>query len=169
MKLKLLGVNFGRILGLLSRWKRKPAPATNAKAETVAPQRKEPKREKAAPWLLLALAPFAQGTEPAASARVHAGYAAILASKAAYRPVVAVDVDAPVSLGRVSIARVQAKLGINGIESKPIDPSDARTFGSGEFEVAILRRVGSDSDGGASYIGLRGGGAMLRDASGDAP
>lgn len=121
--------------------------------------------------LLLALLPLmaSAAEEPAASVRAHAGYSAVMSSQADALPTAAVEVDAPVSLGHASVARVQAKLAALGIAGKTFDGADVRTFGSVEFELAIRRRIGSDYDGGATYLGVRGGGAALRDAKGDAP
>jgi hypothetical protein len=49
------------------------------------------------------------------------------------------------------------------------NPGDVSTFNSAEFDLFIKRRVGSDNDGGATYFYAHGGGAVLRDAKGEAP
>jgi hypothetical protein len=120
-------------------------------------------------FLLMTPASADAGQEPPAAVRAHVGYSATMTSRADALPTAAVEIEAPVSLGSESIARVLAQLRVHGIAGQTVDPGDVRTFASAEFEVALRRRVGADRDGGATYVGVRGGFAALRDADGAEP
>jgi len=112
---------------------------------------------------------MAQG-EPGATMRGSIGPAVVLSEKAAAVPTALVEVDAPVALGRESVARVMALLRISGVAGdEKFSVGDASTFNSAEFELWIKRRIGSDYDGGATYVYMHGGGAVLRDSHGAEP
>ncbi len=122
-------------------------------------------------WALsvLLFAAFLAEAEPPASVRGSIGYSAVMTEAVDAVPTASVEVDAPISLGKASIARLLAQLRIEGIAGKSLNVGDVRTFGSAELELIFKRRVGRDNQGGSTYVGIRGGGAALRNASGDAP
>jgi hypothetical protein len=133
---------------------------------------KPPKGERSMPYALALaiLAPCAFASEPPATVRGSIGMQAVASEKAAAVPNAEFDVDAPMSLGHESIARVMAQLKAAGVAGDTkFNPGDVSTFNSAEFDLFIKRRVGSDNDGGATYVYVNGGGAVLRDAKGDAP
>lgn len=113
--------------------------------------------------------------EPPATGRVSVGAAAVWSTTATVRPSALVEADAPVNLGKTepgddsSIARVLAQLRLAGVQGQTVNPADVATFSSLQFDLYIKRRIGSDSDGGSTYVYLHGGGAALRDSEGSAP
>ncbi len=130
-----------------------------------------PRGEKALPYVLvLGLAVTASaGSEPPSTVRGSLGMQGVLSSQAAAVPAALVEVDSPISLGRESVARVMAQLKLAGVAGGTLDVGDVSTFNSAEFDLYVKRRVGSDNDGGATYVYVHGGGAVLRDAKGEAP
>lgn len=121
------------------------------------------------PLVLVAFTAGAQ-EEPGATMRGSMGASGVLSQRADVVPTALVEVEAPVSLGHESVARVLALLRISGVAGdERFNVGDVSTFNSAEFELWFRRRVGSDYDGGATYFYLHGGGAVLRDSHGDAP
>ncbi len=113
--------------------------------------------------LLCGAAPPTCGQEPPAAVEVLAGAAVVVSEESDVVPVARVTVDAPVFLGRESVARLRAALQVHGSAGQTVDLADVATFRGAELDVELERRIGA-GQGSASYVVLKVGGAARRDA-----
>lgn len=107
--------------------------------------------------------------EPPATGRVSVGAVAVWGERTDVAPGAIVEAEAPINLGRASVARVLAQLKATGVQSEGFELGNVATFGAIALEVYVERRIGGDEDGGATYIHAHGGGATLRDSDGREP
>lgn len=112
--------------------------------------------------LLCGAAPLC-AEEPPASVEVLAGAAVVVSEESDVVPVARITVDAPVYVGRESIARIRAALQVHGSVGETVDLADVATFRGAELDVELERRIGAGQDS-ATYVVLKVGGAARRDA-----
>jgi hypothetical protein len=101
--------------------------------------------------LLCGAAPLhAQEPPPAVSIVSAAGVS--LSDESAVIPVFLLRFDAPVTVGDSPVCRLAVDVSLSGLPGESIDIQKPQTWKAGEVFGELQRRVGSDNDGGSTYV-----------------
>lgn len=119
--------------------------------------------------LLLCALPLAAQDEPHASDQVSLGAAAVVQEDATIVPAAIIGVDFPVYLGHSPVLRAYTLLAIDGAAGETLAPGDVRTFRALRFDAWLQRRIGTDGEGGSTYLAAHVGGAARLDTAGREP
>lgn len=120
----------------------------------------------------LLLGGLARAEEAPASDQVSGGVGLAAQSKAKAVPVLIIGVDFPIYFGSDNVdatARGYSETSVDGLEGETVDFGNAATFTSVRGDLWLERRVGSDGNGGSTYLALHGGGAARLDTGGNEP